>query len=145
MARKFRRKHRRNKRYQRFSTNAAENTVVWICERWLAQGKIIFYFQSWQNGQTDRAGIDIMIILKSGLAAVIQVTFKTSDEQIKEKREHHFKLHPHVKLFLVVEKLPQGDVAKDAKVYRRVAQDLATEINSVASSADKIDSDLGEI
>lgn len=144
MVRKWRRKHRRNKRYHRYTTNAAENAVVWICERWTAQGKIIDYIHSWQNGQTDKAGIDIIIVLKSGLSALIQVTFKRSDEQIEEKRAHHFKLHPNIKLFLIVEKLPQGDVAKDAKVYRKVAQDLAEQINKIASSADRIDPDLDE-
>lgn len=144
MSRKWRKKHRRKKRYQRYATNAAENAVVWICERWQKQKKILFYVHSWQNGQMDREGIDFIIVLKSGLAAPVQATFKKSDEQIEEKRSRHFKLHPYVKLFLVVEKIPQGDVARDAKIYRKIAQDLAEEINKVASSADKIDPDIGE-
>lgn len=145
MGRRFHKKrHRRNKRYHRHVTNASENLVVRVCERWVVQKKIIYYLHSWQNGQADKAGIDIIIVLKSGLAALVQVTFKKSDQQVEEKRAHHFKLHPHVKLFLVVEKLPQGDVARDEKIYRKIAQDLSDEINKIAALSDKIDSDIGE-
>lgn len=145
MGKRFhKKKHRRNKRYQRYTNNAAETAVVWVCERWQEQKKILSYIHSWKNGQTDREGIDFVIFLKSGLAAPVQVTFKKSDEQIEEKRAHHYKIHPHVKMFLIIEKLPQGDVAKDAKVYRKITQDLAEEINKLASSADKIDPDIGE-
>lgn len=148
MSRKWRKKRRRNKRYYRYTNNTnneSEIAVISVCERWQKQKKILFYIHSWKNGQADRVGIDIFIFLKSGLAAPIQVTFKKSDEQIKEKRAHHYKIHPHVKMFLIIETLPHGDVSKDAKTYRKIAQDLAEEINKIASSADKIDPDIGEI
>ncbi len=145
MGRRFhKKKRRRNKCYHRYANNAAENTVVWVCERWLAQEKIIHYLHSWQSGQMDRSGMDIIISLKSGLIVPVQVTFKISDEQVEVKRARHFKLYPHVKVFLVVENIPQGHVAKDAKIYRKIAQDLAEGINKVVSPADKIDPDIGE-
>ena len=141
-------KRRRNKQYHRKAINVAENAVVWVCERWMKQGKIIHYVHSCQSGQLDKDGVDIDISLKSGFKVPVQVVFKISDEQIEEKRAHHFRLYPHVKTFLAVERIPQGDVARDAKIYRKIAQDLATEINELISkagnNADKIVPDIDE-
>lgn len=145
MDRRFKKKkHRRNKRYHRYANSAAENAVVWICERWMAQGKITHYLHSWQNGQLDKSGIDIIISLRSGLIVPVQVTSKSSDEQIETKRARHFRLYPYVKVFLVVENIPQGYIATDIKIYRKVAKDLAAEINKIASLADRFDSDIGD-
>lgn len=146
----YKKKHRRNKNKRRahYANNLAENAVVWVCERWLKQGKIIHYIHSYQSGQLDKDGVDIDISLKSGFKVPVQVTSKDSDEQVADKRARHFKLHPHVKILLVVEGIPQGYVAMDLKIYRKIAQDLATEINELVSkagnNADKIDPDIGE-
>lgn len=92
----------------------------------------------------DKFGVDILISLRSGLMVPVQITLKASNEQVEEKRGRHFRLHPHVKSFLVVENNPQGNVARDEKIYRKIAQDLAEEINKIVSPADKIDPDIGE-
>ena len=144
MGRRHKKRNRRSGRHHRRAINAAENAVVWVCERWLAQGKIICYLHSFQSGQMDKFGVDILISLRGGLMVPVQITLKASNEQVEEKRGRHFRLHPHVKSFLVVENNPQGNVARDEKIYRKIAQDLAEEINKIVSPADKIDPDIGE-
>lgn len=137
-------KKRPNKRFQVEVDRASENCVVRICERWMAQGKIPDYIHSWRNGQTDKKGMDVIIMLRSGLLIPVQVTFKDSEEHVRDKRERHARLYPNVKVLVFVERVPTGYVGPDEEIYCKVARDLAEQINKIVPAADCIDPDIGE-
>ncbi|MDP2695709.1 MAG: hypothetical protein Q8O87_00460 [bacterium] len=119
------RRKRQRKRQQKKFFNSAESAVVWVCEKWLNEGKILQYIHARPSGELDRRGVDVLIFLNSTAPVAVQITFKISDKQIKDKRDRHFKKYPFVPGFLVVENVPLNQhVAKNQVIYDKIEQDL---------------------
>ncbi len=82
-----------------------------------------------QLQELDSKGIDLLVMLRGGLAVIVQV--KTSDRHVKK---HHAR-YPAVKFLYIVKNFPRH--RDDLEIIEIVEEDFRKEINDFVESAFK--------
>ena len=88
----------------------AEEFVVSLVKEFISQRaifrcnhRVASHIHADKNGSLDRAGVDILIILNTGLAVPLQVGTDN------KKHQRHRRRHPFIKFVFIVNKFPCND------------------------------------
>jgi len=96
-----------------------------------------------RNRFYDRNGVDLILVLKSGLAVYVQVKlgggrhiFSNENRPNHGGMDKHFRLHPNITVFLIIPK--QLLKSNNPDKYKKIAEELKKAVNNAINKTKPI-------